>query len=154
MHPPKFVQIEWGHHVNFCVWKKSAITFGEGCILPWSRQWFQAIANQYKCYRQTFVEILIEQCDVAFNSRCFLYGAGLTFIPTWLNNHIRYNVWDENTYPFGHSQTSTVAPLMFCGDQQFNMGVITYSYQGQSWSTFVTGVPWERCVFAAISLTT
>ena len=33
MHPPKFVQIGWGHHVNFCVWKKSAITFGEGCIV-------------------------------------------------------------------------------------------------------------------------
>ena len=25
------VQIGWGHHGNFCVWKKSAITFGEGC---------------------------------------------------------------------------------------------------------------------------
>ena len=33
MHPPKVVQIGWGHHVNFCVWKKSAITFGEGCML-------------------------------------------------------------------------------------------------------------------------
>ena len=32
MHPPIIVQIGWGHHVNFCVWKKSAITFGEGCI--------------------------------------------------------------------------------------------------------------------------
>ena len=31
MHPPKIVQIGWGHHVIFCVWKKSAITFGEGC---------------------------------------------------------------------------------------------------------------------------
>ena len=31
MHPPKLVQIGWGHHVHFCVWKKSAITFGEGC---------------------------------------------------------------------------------------------------------------------------
>ena len=26
------VQIWWGHHDNFCVWKKLAITFGEGCI--------------------------------------------------------------------------------------------------------------------------
>ena len=32
MHPPKIVQIGWGYHVNFCVLKKSAITFGEGCI--------------------------------------------------------------------------------------------------------------------------
>ena len=32
MHPPKIVQIGWGHHVDFCFWKKSAITFGEGCI--------------------------------------------------------------------------------------------------------------------------
>ena len=31
MHPPKIVQIGWKHHVNFCVWKKSTITFGEGC---------------------------------------------------------------------------------------------------------------------------
>ena len=33
MHPPKIIQIWWGRHDNFCVWKKSAITFGEGCIL-------------------------------------------------------------------------------------------------------------------------
>ena len=33
MHPPKIVQIGWGHHVKFCVWKKSAITFDEGCTL-------------------------------------------------------------------------------------------------------------------------
>ena len=32
MYPPKIVQIGWGHHVDFCFWKKSAITFGEGCI--------------------------------------------------------------------------------------------------------------------------
>ena len=32
MHPPKIVQIGWGHHVDFCFWKKSAITFGEGCM--------------------------------------------------------------------------------------------------------------------------
>ena len=31
MHLPKIVQIGKGHHVNFCIWKKSAITFGEGC---------------------------------------------------------------------------------------------------------------------------
>ena len=31
MHPTKIVQIGYGHRVNFCVWKKSAITFGEGC---------------------------------------------------------------------------------------------------------------------------
>ena len=36
--PTKIVQIGWGHHVNFCVWNKSAITFGEGCITDW---WFQ-----------------------------------------------------------------------------------------------------------------
>ena len=34
MHPPKIAQIGWGHHVDFCVWKKSAITFGEGCSQP------------------------------------------------------------------------------------------------------------------------
>ena len=33
MHPPKNMQIWWGRHNNFCVWKKSAITFGEGCTL-------------------------------------------------------------------------------------------------------------------------
>ena len=33
MHPPKIVQIGWGHHVNFCFWKKSAITFSEGCLM-------------------------------------------------------------------------------------------------------------------------
>ena len=33
MHPPKIIQIWWGRHENFCVWKKSAITFGEGCTL-------------------------------------------------------------------------------------------------------------------------
>ena len=33
MHPPKIIQIWWGRHDNFCVWKKSAITFGEGCTL-------------------------------------------------------------------------------------------------------------------------
>ena len=32
MHPPKLVPTGWGHHVNFCVWKNSTITFGEGCI--------------------------------------------------------------------------------------------------------------------------
>ena len=31
--PAKIIQIWWGHHDNFCVWKKSAITFGEGCTL-------------------------------------------------------------------------------------------------------------------------
>ena len=31
MHPPKIVQIGWGHHVEFVSEKKSAITFGEGC---------------------------------------------------------------------------------------------------------------------------
>ena len=31
MHIPKIVQIGWVRHVNFCVWKKSTITFGEGC---------------------------------------------------------------------------------------------------------------------------
>ena len=30
--PTKIVQIGWGHHVYFCVWEKSAITFGEGCM--------------------------------------------------------------------------------------------------------------------------
>ena len=29
----KIIQIWWGLHDNFCVWKKSAITFGEGCTL-------------------------------------------------------------------------------------------------------------------------
>ena len=33
MHPPKIIQIWWGRHDNFCVWTKSAITFGEGCTL-------------------------------------------------------------------------------------------------------------------------
>ena len=33
MHPPKIIEIWWGCHDNFCVWKKSAITFGEGCTL-------------------------------------------------------------------------------------------------------------------------
>ena len=33
MHPPKIIQSWWGRHDNFCVWKKSAITFGEGCTL-------------------------------------------------------------------------------------------------------------------------
>ena len=31
--PTKIVQIGWGHHVDFCFWKKSAITFGEGCMV-------------------------------------------------------------------------------------------------------------------------
>ena len=31
MQPPKIVQIWWRHHDHFCVRKKSAITFGEGC---------------------------------------------------------------------------------------------------------------------------
>ena len=25
---------------------------------------------------------------------------GLTLIPAWISNHIRYKVWDEITYPF------------------------------------------------------
>ena len=51
MHPPKIVQIGWGHHVHFCVWKKSAITFGEGCIYisnlghHWFRQWLVAYST-------------------------------------------------------------------------------------------------------------
>ena len=32
IHPPKIVQIGWGYHIYFRVWKKSAITFVEGCI--------------------------------------------------------------------------------------------------------------------------
>ena len=28
----KIMQIEWGHHVDICVWKKSGIIFGEGCM--------------------------------------------------------------------------------------------------------------------------
>ena len=29
IHPPKIVTIGWGHHDNFCVWKKTSITFVE-----------------------------------------------------------------------------------------------------------------------------
>ena len=28
------------------------------------------------------------------------YWHGSTLIPAWISNHIRYNVWDEITYPF------------------------------------------------------
>ena len=40
MHSPKIVQIGWGHHVDFRVWKKSAITFVEGWrnALQWNSQ--------------------------------------------------------------------------------------------------------------------
>ena len=31
IHSSKIVQIGWGHHVDFRVWKKSAITFVKGC---------------------------------------------------------------------------------------------------------------------------
>ena len=31
--PTKIVEIGWGHPVNFCVWKRSAITLGEGCTV-------------------------------------------------------------------------------------------------------------------------
>ena len=30
MHPPKILQIGEGHHVIFCVWKKSAIILAKG----------------------------------------------------------------------------------------------------------------------------
>ena len=30
---PKIMKIGGEHHVDFCVWEKSAITFGEGCKL-------------------------------------------------------------------------------------------------------------------------
>ena len=36
------------------------------------------------------------------------YQHGLTLIPTWISNHIHYNVWDEITYPFLNFNGCTV----------------------------------------------
>ena len=51
----------WGHHVDFCFWKKSAITFGEGCkytsgggikvpteFIIWYFQMFEKYETRYK----------------------------------------------------------------------------------------------------------
>ena len=50
MHPPKIVQIGWGNHVNFCVWKKNRplllakglCLVNDGCALA-----FDSAARQY-----------------------------------------------------------------------------------------------------------
>ena len=78
MHQPKIVQIGWGHHVNFCVWKKSAITFGEGCIsctcvdpicLSDNRKWqdYVYIQCEYKSTKQKIKHLLREENKVKEN---------------------------------------------------------------------------------------
>ena len=36
------------------------------------------------------------------------YSHGLTLIPAWISNYIRYNMWDEITYPFLNFNGATV----------------------------------------------
>ena len=36
----------------------------------------------------------------AYIARFHISMRGLTLIPAWISNHIRYKVWDEITYPF------------------------------------------------------
>ena len=52
VHPPKLVRIGGGHHVNFCVWKKTAITFGEGCTLAFYSlsEWDVRMPNMWFSY--------------------------------------------------------------------------------------------------------
>ena len=38
----------------------------------------------------------------------FTNMVGLTLIPAWINSYIRYNVWNEITYPFLNFSGATV----------------------------------------------
>ena len=62
MHPPKIVQIGWGHHVNFCVWKKSAITFGEGC----TEHKYMTIENRISIYN-AFLSANYTYCNTVWH---------------------------------------------------------------------------------------
>ena len=62
-----------------------------------------------------FVEAATE-VQIQYIYNVFLSGYGLpsrdlfylSLIPAWINNHIRYEVWDEITYPFQNFNGATV----------------------------------------------
>ena len=58
-------------------------------ILAYRQQIMTDVPNYWLCIK-TFVPLVPKP----------LHVEGLTLIPAWINNHLRYTVWDEITYPF------------------------------------------------------
>ena len=80
IYPPKFVQIGSGHHVNFCVRKKSAITFGEGCIAARG-------ASLWKHWRDVKkIQVAKFQSDTLISTRDLFFREMLRSNVSWLNS--------------------------------------------------------------------
>ena len=86
MHPPKIVQIGWGHHVNFCVWKKSAITFGEGCISP---HWTLILDDAINFWRNNFAI----SYSIVRTPYFFLALIYITILITWASLDWHLIIW-------------------------------------------------------------
>ena len=64
--PTRIIQIAWGHHVNFCVREKTAITFGEGCMW-WIEMW-KSMTLTYDC--QVLQDHMMTQVLNYLNFKC------------------------------------------------------------------------------------
>ena len=64
--PTRIIQIGWGHHVNFCVREKPAITFGEGCMW-WIEMW-KSMTFTYDC--QVLQDHMMTQVLNYLNFKC------------------------------------------------------------------------------------
>ena len=59
MYPPKIEQIGWGHDVNVCVWKKSSITFANGCIL----YMIKAKLEKHRLKGMYYIYVCLNRCN-------------------------------------------------------------------------------------------
>ena len=60
----------------------------------------------------------------------FTHFCGLTLIPAWISNYIRFKVWGEITYPFPHFNGATVEVMEWISNfiPHISAHVITYPF--------------------------
>ena len=71
------------------------------------------------------------------------YYHGLTSIPAWISNHIRYSVWDEITYQLPNFISATVEVWEWISNfiPHLTMHVITFPCWDLSYTMLVKGAP-------------
>ena len=101
------------------------------CFVNFILYLFACRTNEVKCslLRDYWLrQVASVSCNISYKIWGPCYWHGLTWIPAWISNYIRYNVRDEITYPFPN----------------FNGAVVEfYEWQSNFTSHFTGHMIWE-----------
>ena len=77
---------------------------------------------------------------------CFFANMDYPLIPAWINNHIHYEVWAENIYPFSNFNSTGIEIWEWISNfvPQSTEHVIIYPCWDQSYSVLERGPSWHQ----------